>query len=82
MVERLLPGTQVTARSSASELRATLAMDPGYDLLLLDLQLADAAGFELLEELRQHWPGLPVAVISATDRPADVIRAIDLGAMG
>ena len=53
-----------------------------FDLVLLDLQLADQDGFELLAELRGGYPALPVVVVSASDRSTDVIRAIDLGAMG
>jgi DNA-binding NarL/FixJ family response regulator len=64
------------------EARAVLASDAEYDLVLLDLQLGEADGFELLTELRQKYPALPVVVISASDRASDVIRAIDLGAMG
>ena len=52
------------------------------DALLLDLRLGDADGFELLTELRAAWPAVPVVIVSASDRSADVIRAIDLGAMG
>ena len=36
----------------------------------------------MLVELRNGWPAIPVVVVSASDRSADVIRAIDLGAMG
>jgi hypothetical protein len=32
--------------------------------------------------LRQTYPALPVVVVSASERTSDVIRAIDLGAMG
>ena len=39
-------------------------------------------GFDLLAELRAAYPALPVVVVSASDRSSDVIRAIDLGAMG
>ena len=67
---------------SAAAARSTLQQDPGYDLLLLDLALGDADGFELLTELRQNYPALPVVVVSASERVSDVIRAIDLGAMG
>ncbi len=61
---------------------ALAAGDGGFDLMLLDLRLGDADGFELLAELRAAWPAVPVVVVSASDRSADVIRAIDLGAMG
>lgn len=67
---------------SAAAARARLAADADYDLVLLDLALGDADGFDLLSELRQTYPALPVVVVSASERAADVIRAIDLGAMG
>jgi DNA-binding NarL/FixJ family response regulator len=50
--------------------------------VLLDLSLGDADGFEVLIEFRAAYPALPVVVVSASDRTSDVIRAIDLGAMG
>ena len=37
---------------------------------------------DVLVELRQTYPALPVVVVSASERTSDVIRAIDLGAMG
>jgi DNA-binding NarL/FixJ family response regulator len=33
-------------------------------------------------EFRKTYPNLPVVVVSASDRSSDVIRSIDLGAMG
>ena len=50
--------------------------------MLLDLALGDADGFDLLAEFRAAYPAVPVVVVSASDRASDVIRAIDLGAMG
>lgn len=67
---------------SARETRETLRRDTDFDLVLLDLQLGDADGFDVLAELRQQYPALPVVVVSASDRGSDVIRAIDAGAMG
>ena len=68
---------------SATAAREALAgRRRGFDLVLLDLHLGDADGFDLLVELRAAYPALPVVVVSASDRSADVIRAIDLGAMG
>jgi DNA-binding NarL/FixJ family response regulator len=62
--------------------RAALKKDPDYDLVLLDLQLGETDGFELLADLRRTYPALPVVVVSASDRASDVIRSIDAGAMG
>ena len=72
----------VVGVGGARAAREALAADAGFDLVLLDLRLGDADGFELLIELRNGWPAIPVVVVSASDRSADVIRAIDLGAMG
>ncbi len=72
----------VFGAASAAEARAALQADHGYDLVLLDLALGDASGFDVLKEFRAAYPSLPVVVVSASDRTSDVIRAIDLGAMG
>ncbi|NBD21057.1 response regulator [Aquabacterium fontiphilum] len=73
---------RVTAADSGRAAREALQNDPAHQLVLLDLQLGDADGFDLLVEFRTRYPGLPIVVISASDRTSDVIRAIDLGAMG
>jgi DNA-binding NarL/FixJ family response regulator len=82
MIEQMQPGVQVTALPSAAALREALQSDSEQDLVLLDLQLGDAQGFEMLSALRSGFPQLPVVVISASDRAVDVLAAIDLGAMG
>lgn len=71
----------VTARTARQALEA-MTGDPGFDLVLLDLHLGDADGFELLEALRKSHPSIPIVVISASDSNDDVTRAIYLGAMG
>jgi DNA-binding NarL/FixJ family response regulator len=68
--------------ASADEARTALKRDAGFDLALLDLGLGEDDGFELLAEMRTRYPALPVVVVSATERQVDVIRAIDMGAMG
>jgi len=82
MIQELDPDVRVTAVGSAGAARSALAADADFDLVLLDLQLGDASGFDVLVEMRKAHPALPVVVISASDRASDVIQAIDLGAMG
>ena len=72
----------VATAESGHAARHTLRQDMSHDLVLLDLHLGDVDGFDLLAELRSHYPALPVVVVSASDRTSDVIRAIDMGAMG
>lgn len=69
------------ARTGA-EGRKLVAAHPETGLLLLDLTLPDVDGLALLSELRHDFPAIPVVVLSASDRREDVLRAIDLGAMG
>jgi len=74
--------TTVMGVDSAAAARAALAHDSDFDLVLLDLALGDADGFDVLVEFRAAYPAVPVVVVSASDRASDVIRAIDSGAMG
>ena len=82
VIQGLGDDVEVVGAGSAAAARETLKEDAEYDLVLLDLQLGDANGFDLLAELRVAYPALPVVVVSASDRTSDVIRSIDMGAMG
>jgi DNA-binding NarL/FixJ family response regulator len=73
---------RVVGVDSAAAARAALRDDAEFDLVLLDLALGDADGFDVLAEFRSTYPAVPVVVVSASDRTSDVIRAIDGGAMG
>jgi DNA-binding NarL/FixJ family response regulator len=72
----------VAGVDNASDAHAALQSGADFDLVLLDLSLGDADGFDVLAEMRRRYPALPVVVVSATERSSDVIRAIDMGAMG
>jgi len=82
MIQSLDSNVEVVAVGSAAAARAALASQGEFDLVLLDLQLGDASGFDVLVEMRKSHPSLPVVVLSASDRASDVIQSIDLGAMG
>lgn len=82
VIQSIGPGVTVLGVDSAAQARATLRDDPDFDLVLLDLALGDADGFDVLVEFRAAYPAVPVVVVSASQRTSDVIRAIDSGAMG
>ena len=82
VIQTIGSDTTVVGVDSAAGARATLRDDSDFDLVLLDLALGDADGFEVLVEFRAAYPAVPVVVVSASDRASDVIRAIDSGAMG
>ena len=82
VIQSIGSDTTVVGVDSAAAARATLQEDANFDLVLLDLALGDADGFDVLVEFRAAYPAVPVVVVSASDRASDVIRAIDSGAMG
>jgi DNA-binding NarL/FixJ family response regulator len=82
VVQSVGSDTTVVGVETAAAAREALRHDSDFDLVLLDLALSDADGFEVLTEFRGAYPAVPVVVVSASDRASDVIRAIDSGAMG
>ena len=71
-------GFQVqTAETGAQALRAAATGAP--DVIVLDLGLPDRDGKDVLRDIRQFSP-TPVIVLSARDREAEKIEALDLGA--
>lgn len=51
-------------------------------LVLLDLHMPGKGGFAALDSLSQHYPALPIVVLSASESRTDMQRALDSGAMG
>jgi len=65
-----------------TEARAVVQAYPDVKLALLDLNLGDRQGLDTLEQWRAIAPDVPVVVLSADDRPATIVSAIDRGAAG
>ena len=82
VIQGLGDDVTVVGVDNADAARKALQNESDFDLVLLDLALGEVDGFEVLSEFRSTYPALPVVVVSASDRASDVIRAIDLGAMG
>lgn len=78
------PAVSLHGADGAGQAYAQLAaLQPPPDLVLLDLQLGQGEdGFALLDALRADHPALPIVCMSESDQLAEVIRAIDQGAMG
>jgi DNA-binding response OmpR family regulator len=56
------------------------AVTRGYDLLLLDMVLPGKSGLEILREVRNAHPTLPVIILSARGEEDDRVRGLRLGA--
>ncbi|MBK6852221.1 MAG: response regulator transcription factor [Burkholderiales bacterium] len=82
LVQGLGPHVRAVGVETPNEAFAYLDEHQDVDIVLLDLKLGIADGFEVLVELRSKHPMVPVVIVSASESPADVIRALDCGAMG
>src|SRR3954452_15227066 len=51
-----------------------------YDLILLDLNLPDLSGYEVLRALRVARVNTPVVILSGLGATADKVRGLELGA--
>lgn len=49
------------------------------DLVLLDINLPDGSGYELLAHIRQH-SNIPVVILTANDLELEEVRGLELGA--
>src|SRR5699024_11239540 len=69
-ISKYYPNTRIHEAERASDLYPLVEAHPDADLLLLDLNMPDTVGFNALIYLRNEYPALPVAIISAheTDR--------------
>jgi two-component system invasion response regulator UvrY len=70
----------IEASCAADGLRLNRERRP--ELVVLDLNLPDASGLEVLRQLLQETPALRVLVFSMYDDPAFVSRALEAGAIG
>lgn len=72
-------GLRCDSAADLAEARQRLARGE-YDLCLTDMRLPDGDGLELVAEIVNTHPHLPVAVISAHGNMETAIRALKLGA--
>jgi len=52
------------------------------DVTIIDINLPDVSGFELMRRIRKEDPDAKIIMFSMNDDPAFVVRAIDMGAQG
>ena len=72
-------GLEVTAAEDVGSARR--ALDQGdFSFCLTDMRMPDGDGLELVREIGEHHPDLPVAVITAHGSVEDAVQALKLGA--
>ena len=73
---------EVVEAGSFDQVVALLEAGGDVDLVLFDLKMPGVQGLSGLAYMRSQFPGVPVVVVSASDEPAVIRRALDLGASG
>lgn len=81
-LSRLGDTVTVLEAGGVDEALATVHRQTDIDLVLLDIGLPGAQGFQLLQTLSLEKNTAPVVVISGTDDRSHVLKALALGALG
>ena len=72
-------GVSVELCAGLSQARSRLSAQ-GYDLLILDVNLPDGSGLELLREVRRSGSRVPVILLTANDMETDIVVGLESGA--
>ena len=68
--------------ANTGEDASLLAFVNDYDGIILDLDLGDRHGFEILQELRNRGKSVPVLLYTGEDGTEAIVRGLDAGADG
>ena len=68
------------ATDAKSGHRAFVSKRP--DVTVIDINLPDVSGFELMRRIRKDDPDAKIIMFSMNDDPAFVVRAVEMGAQG
>lgn len=72
---------EVVEASSAAEAMEAMA-NTAADIALVDVRMPDLDGLELLHDMRERWPNVPVIMLTSFDHAHYVRRALAEGAAG
>ena len=72
-------GLDVTAAEDLGSARRALSQH-AFSFCLTDMRLPDGNGLDLVNEIAEEHPDLPVAVITAHGRVEDAVHALKVGA--
>ena len=81
VVRESFSDAEVVEASSAAEAMEAMAT-AGADIALVDVRMPDLDGLELLHDMRERWPNVPVIMLTSFDHAHYVRRALAEGAAG
>jgi DNA-binding NarL/FixJ family response regulator len=77
-----MPAAQWLQAETVDALNKVLAEHKDADLLLLDLNIPGAHGFNTLIHVRNHFPQIPVVIVSAYEDNDTIAKAMEYGGSG
>jgi DNA-binding NarL/FixJ family response regulator len=82
VLRELKPDAAIVEAADARRAMECVEENPDLELVVLDLNLPDRSGFDVLVALRERHPAMSVVMLSASNDRDDIARALDLGALG
>ncbi len=82
VLKKLDSQAEVFEASSCEQALLVCRSESDLDLVLLDLSLPGMDGLDGLQDFRQHFPTLPVVILSASEDNHSVRAALERGAQG
>ncbi len=82
ILRRSFRGIELISTDCFSALQRAVTKEDDSDLILLDLHMPGAVGFSALHYLGLQCPHIPVAMISASEAPDVMTKALQFGAAG
>lgn len=81
VVRECFPDAEVVESGNAAEALHVMG-SAEVDVALVDVRMPDADGLELLHDMKQSWPDVPVIMLTSFDHAHYVRRALAEGAAG
>ncbi|MCW2285882.1 DNA-binding NarL/FixJ family response regulator [Rhodoblastus acidophilus] len=82
LLQSLCPDASVLVASDASEGLALLETHADVDVVVLDFTMPGLSGPAAIKAFGRQCPALPVLVLSSSEAPSDVQKALGAGALG
>ena len=82
VLKELAADAAILEASDSRQAMRLIEQHPDLHLILLDLNLPDRDGFAVLSDLRKRCATISIVVLSAFNDRENVLRALDLGALG
>ena len=78
-----IEGVEVVSKhTNGRQVLNALELEPDIDMVVSDVQMPVMGGIELTLQLREHFPGVKICLLTVADQPEAIKEAIRAGADG